>query len=606
LKRLEWLKRLRPAPAALALLAAVLATGSSVSPLLPVLVAGLIALVRFVDARWTLLAPLLAAAALVLVDRALADFGWRTAMTAVAVAASAYPGLLWRREARRAASRLAQLDDILDTARRDRSGEAPSAADELADLERALARVAQRIGARSLLLWDVDASRGIARPRAGSAGRPVVSVRLAGDPLGWAWQEDMRLRMEQTPRWADAGLQVTAEPLRRQEQGGELLTCAFEPGRLPHDDAPFDEAAIYLRGVLALQTANAVAAASERRLNALVNGLRRMPGELELASLAADLCSTAAALTGATGATIATWDGEEGEILAVVGDDGGPRPGTRFVPPASELALAIRADAMLVREAGQWRLGRTAVANEREQWQVRPRAMAALPLHLNNAVTGVLAVWTTRRPALEPKALNLLHALSPFAALHLDHARAFDRMRDSAERDALTGLYNRRAFDRLFGAEAVRFERYGRPLCLFILDLDHFKAINDTVGHEAGDEVLRRAARTAAACIRETDMAARFGGEEFVVLLPETGLDAALKVAERIRSAIGGAPMTWRGSPVPVTVSIGVASCPEHVTLPAALLAAADAALYRAKASGRNLVVAAEGAPAAGNIDQTP
>jgi diguanylate cyclase (GGDEF)-like protein len=582
------------AAAAAALLLASLVSGGPASPLLPLLAAGLIALIRF-DPRPIMLAAPPAASSVLLAAAVLTGrTGVGVLVAAVAVTLAVLPGLLWRREARRSAARLAQLDDILLQARRDRSGAATAAAGELEDLQRALASVAARIGAHSVLLWEVDGYRASARPHAASGTRPFVTIHLSGDPLGWAWEQGMRLRLDPPPRWAEPGTAVVVDRLRRHDEGGDLISYAFEPGRMPADEMPFEEAAVYLRGVMALQDARARAAASERRLDTLLGGVRRIPGELDLDTLAPDLCATAASLVDGTGAVIGLWSLDHGSVLAVSGEDGGPRPGDIFGPPSSELALAIRAEAMLVRQAADWKLGTTCVAQPHERWHARPRALAALPLRGATGTIGVLGVWTTKASAFDPDALELLHALSPYAALHLDHARAFGTLRESAERDPLTQLRNRRAFEQIFTAEASRFERYGRPLALLMVDLDHFKIVNDRFGHEAGDEVLRRVARIVEACIRDVDTAARLGGEEFVVLMPETALAAAIDAAERIRQAIAATVIEWRGSRIPVHASIGVSAAPERVASTSSLIASADAALYQAKAGGRDQVVAAE------------
>jgi diguanylate cyclase (GGDEF)-like protein len=583
----------RAAAASAALLLVVLATGGATSPLLALLAAALITLIRFEPRRIAAAAPVVAAGILLGAAALGGGVGLAVSAGAAAVLLSAFPGLLWRREANASTLKLSRLDDITMRTERSRSGEAHAAARELEDLELALESIAARIGARSVLLWDVDGYRGVARPIAGSAGRPLTTVRLAGDPLGWAWEQGIRMRMELPPRWAEQGCVVVADRLRRRDDVGDLLTYAFDPVRMPADDLPFDEAAVYLRGVLALQDARAGAAASERRLNTLVSGLRGIPGELDLDTLAPDLCDTAAALVDGTGAAIGLWNGEHGVVLAVSGDDGGPATGDIFGPPASELALAIRAEAMLVRKSPEWSLGATCVAQPHERWQARPRALAVMPLRGAGGVIGVLAVWTSRENELDPRAVELLHALSPYAAMHLEHARTFGTLRETAERDPLTQLRNRRAFEQTLAAETIRVERYHRPLALLMIDLDHFKVVNDRWGHEAGDEVLRRTARIVESCIRDADTAARLGGEEFVVLMPETTLAAATDAAERIRAAIAAASIEWRGNSIPVRASIGVSAAPERVAAPDELISSADAALYRAKDAGRNTVVTA-------------
>ena len=175
--------------------------------------------------------------------------------------------------------------------------------------------------------------------------------------------------------------------------------------------------------------------------------------------------------------------------------------------------------------------------------------------------------------------------------------RLFGRMERMAERDALTGLPNRRRLFEVGQDEYRRARRYLHPLAAVMIDVDHFKAVNDRLGHGAGDDVLREVARRLQATLRATDLAARYGGEEFAVLLPETTLETAREAAERIRLAVGEAPIKTRRGPANVTLSAGVAVLDEQMQELKALLEAADAALYAAKGAGRNRVSTA---PASG------
>ncbi len=156
--------------------------------------------------------------------------------------------------------------------------------------------------------------------------------------------------------------------------------------------------------------------------------------------------------------------------------------------------------------------------------------------------------------------------------------------------DALTGLRNRRFFEEVLALEGARSRRSGEPLGLVVIDLDHFKRINDTWGHPGGDAVLTATAQRLAGAVRAGDVLARYGGEEFVALLPGADLEATLAVAERCRGAIGGAPVPLGTHGVPVTASVGVGVLPEHADEVEALVRHADQALYLAKRLGRNQV----------------
>lgn len=169
----------------------------------------------------------------------------------------------------------------------------------------------------------------------------------------------------------------------------------------------------------------------------------------------------------------------------------------------------------------------------------------------------------------------------------LDFKSYLDSCEEAAFTDHLTGLANRRRFERQLDREVARTVRYGRPFCLLMLDIDQFKLVNDTHGHEAGDESLTRVGRILQEGTRGIDLAARIGGEEFGIILTETDLAGGVEVAERLRLAISSAeiPVVRR-----ITGSFGVAECPLHAKTARELYTAADNALYEAKREGRDRV----------------
>ena len=172
-----------------------------------------------------------------------------------------------------------------------------------------------------------------------------------------------------------------------------------------------------------------------------------------------------------------------------------------------------------------------------------------------------------------------------------------------AAQDALTGVANRRCVLAALERDLARCQRLGEPLALVMIDLDHFKQVNDRFGHPAGDAVLCSVADTLVQRVRAQDLVGRYGGEEFLVVLPCTGRDGAWQLAQQLCAAVQAAPCLWQGAPIAVTVSVGVWAGPlEPNAHWGPLLQAADAALYRAKAAGRNRV---EMAPA-GGADAAP
>jgi diguanylate cyclase (GGDEF)-like protein/PAS domain S-box-containing protein len=173
---------------------------------------------------------------------------------------------------------------------------------------------------------------------------------------------------------------------------------------------------------------------------------------------------------------------------------------------------------------------------------------------------------------------------------------ANERLQHESIHDPLTGLYNRRYLEDILERETRRAVRAEHGLSVILLDLDHFKRFNDTYGHDAGDTVLRETAALFLKSVRAEDIVCRYGGEEFVIILPMADFKVACARAERIREKVRELHLLYRGQPLgSITVSAGVAGLPEHGIVPKELLAAADAALYRAKAEGRDRVIGAEG-----------
>jgi two-component system cell cycle response regulator len=223
----------------------------------------------------------------------------------------------------------------------------------------------------------------------------------------------------------------------------------------------------------------------------------------------------------------------------------------------------------------------------------RGESLLAHPLRARNRTLGALLV-TGRPGAFDATSHRVLEILANQAAATLSVIQLMERHKGLAARDGLTGLYNRRSFDELLALAVAREER--RPqgtFALLMLDLDHFKKLNDTFGHPAGDAALKHAAQTVTQRIRKNDLLARYGGEEFTVILDGADLAKAGELAERVRDALAKGQIVFEGARLGVTASIGLAVWPGDGRDGATLLAAADRALYAAKQAGRNRVVAA-------------
>lgn len=241
-------------------------------------------------------------------------------------------------------------------------------------------------------------------------------------------------------------------------------------------------------------------------------------------------------------------------------------------------------------------------ASVRELWRIEGRlvpttSVGTVPFRIQGRRAGACFIRTAGNdPPLTPGDLELVERVIRAATPALDRTYDFetairrqDEMRQLAETDPLTGLFNRRAFGERLGREVSRAARANTVLSCLMLDIDHFKGLNDTYGHSLGDRVLTQLADLLRREQRAMDILARLGGEEFVVLLPETGIRGARIYAERILRKVNAAMLGTAETSVQITVSIGIATFPdERVTDPDSLLRLADVNLLRAKADGRN------------------
>ncbi len=269
------------------------------------------------------------------------------------------------------------------------------------------------------------------------------------------------------------------------------------------------------------------------------------------------------------------------------GADGG------WVAATIDAITVVAARAVQTGEAiqlgGRTAIGATAAIDGRGESGRGRDPILAVPLMRGEEVVGALAV--ARPPgaaAFDEVAVAAVTALGAHAGTAIANVREHQETQRLSVTDPMTGVANVRQLSVTLAREVERAHRFTRPLSVMMLDLDHFKSVNDTHGHAFGDVVLREFARRLQACLREVDLVARYGGEEFAVVLPETGPDGARAVATRVVEAIRSVPFSAGEHTRQVTVSVGIASYPEHGGTATDLMAAADAALYTAKRSGRD------------------
>jgi diguanylate cyclase (GGDEF)-like protein len=294
------------------------------------------------------------------------------------------------------------------------------------------------------------------------------------------------------------------------------------------------------------------------------------------------------------------------------------------LPDTSGAIYTIADDRSTVELAAQWgtpALGGNAFAPE-DCWALRrgrvnvfsggdSRVMCAhigtdiptqgmcVPMMAQGETIGVLSLQDGTNPGQSANHLSedksrMVKTLAEHLALAVANLQLRERLRSQSIRDPLTNLFNRRYMEESLARELHRATRKKSTLSIMAIDVDHFKRFNDTYGHEAGDKLLQELAQVFCHRLRGDDVACRYGGEEFILILPEAPLEAASERAEQLRQAIEKLKLDYHGQKLEnISVSVGVSCFPQHGTAPDVLLRTADAALYRAKEQGRNRVISA-------------
>ena len=470
--------------------------------------------------------------------------------------------------------------------------ETREATHDLAILDRLLRDIRDLTGADEAIFWRWVEARQTLLPGAWSTegeGRPAFfDMRAWGSVVRESGEErESRLIAE-----ADGATKMAAAPIMGGKTPYGVLTLTSTVGlRLDRDAMKswLPRFAAQLASLLELFDLRREYARHMRQSGALLDAVQRMHGHRSAESLVQALCETAREVTSASVAGLVRWneDQQHGVLQAI--------------SPAIEIEAGFHV-------TGDTKVGQACeekkpllfedahLAVEREDpYGGLPRAIGSLaivPICSDDRAIGALVVEGAHAGDVGQVEMRNAGLLAALARGPLEIVWEIEEVTRRARTDSLTGLANRRHFDEQLRRVVAETDRFGGTCSLLLIDLDHFKAVNDGLGHQAGDAVLKHVAQLMRDAVRTVDLCARYGGEELAILLPQTSQAGAVELADRLRQTLEQRPSVHGGQAIPVTASFGVATYPTPVPYGDWLVLAADKALYEAKAAGRNCVKA--------------
>jgi diguanylate cyclase (GGDEF)-like protein len=386
---------------------------------------------------------------------------------------------------------------------------------------------------------------------------------------------------------------LLAAPMRRDESLVGVITLSRLGSR------PFDEDDLRLLGILADLAATAFAGAAslaeaerlaveQRQLLEMSSSLAGSLDPNDVAALIAHHLGVATSADLAVVSDIADGSGALRTLACEPADHSACSTALAAADGSPAIRRALRDRAMTVVDVED---GATSPLDAARLRAAGISGVVILPLVAKGEPIGVVQLATIGRPAADPEWTTLVRTMAHEAAMALENARVYEEARNLADRDPLTGFFNHRYLHERLAEEVVRSSRTRQPVAVMMLDLDGFKLVNDTFGHIHGDLVLSFAASLIRATLRTSDVAARYGGDEFALILPDTDATEAAAAAERLQTAFRTTPFEAdRRSPYFLGASIGISTYPSGGRTPAELLAAADERLYAAKRAGGSLV----------------